>query len=129
MTRTDLKRKEHLRALLIERKQRLWSELRDELFRTQGEDLALPYDLPQDIGERGIIDLLSDTSLAVADIRRDELTRMEEALRRLEEGSYGVCEDCGEWIAEARLEADPYVPCCLRCQNRRESTATLRPTL
>ncbi|BCS53354.1 TraR/DksA family transcriptional regulator [Geobacter sp. SVR] len=130
MSRADHERKEKLRAFLTGEKRRLWSEVRDELFRKQGEDLTPQYDLPQDIGERGIIDLLADISLAVADIRREELTRIEEALRRLDEGNYGICDDCGEWIAEARLQADPYVACCLRCQNRRESALTPpHPTL
>ena len=116
----DKERQERLRQLLREEKRKLWNEVRVELFETLGEGLHTQYDVPQDVGERGIIDLLEDTGLTVADIRMAELTRMEEALRRLEMGTYGLCEDCGEAIDEARLQVARCVPCCLRCQQRRE---------
>ena len=123
MGKRVLEREARLCAYLTEEKRRLWNELRTELFETLGEGLHSQYDIPQDVGEQGIIDLLEDTGLAVADIRMKELTRMEEAFRRFAEGSYGICEDCGEEIDEARLRVAPYAPCCLRCQERREGPA------
>jgi len=48
--------------------------------------------------------------MAVADIRRQELTRMDEALGRLKEGRYGICVECGAEIAEERLRVAPYAP-------------------
>jgi DnaK suppressor protein len=121
MTMGDGKRQARLLQLLTETKRRLWGELREELFRTLGEGLHTQYDIPQDIGEQGILDLLGDTGLAVADIRREELTRLDDALRRLEAGKYGICEGCGEEIDEARLQVAPYAVCCVQCQEKRES--------
>jgi len=120
MARIDRERQKRLRNLLAEEKRRLWNEVRMDLFETIGEGLHTQYDIPQDIGEQGIIDLLEDTGMAVADIRRQELTRMEEALRKLDAGSYGLCEDCGEAIDEDRLQVSPYAPSCIACQKRRE---------
>lgn len=116
----DRERQKRLYDLLMEEKRRLWNELRTELFEKLGEGLHTQYDIPQDIGEQGILDLLEDTGLAVVDIRREQLTRMEEALMRLEAGSYGICEACGKKIDEARLHVAPYVNCCIRCQEQRE---------
>jgi len=120
MTQIGGKRVARLHARLTEEKMRLWDELRVELFETLGEGLHSQYDIPQDVGEKGIIDLLEDTGLAVADIHKEELLRIEEALRRLASGSYGFCEDCGEPIDEARLHVAPYAPCCVKCQRHRE---------
>ena len=120
MTRADDERRRQLGALLLAEKQRLWGEVRRELFREVAEELGSQYDLPQDVGEQGLIDVLEDTGLAIADIRRQELTRMDQALARLREGRYGRCEDCGAEIDLERLKVEPYAACCVTCQARRE---------
>lgn len=108
------------RHLLAEQKRKLWAELREELFAETGEGLHTQYDIPQDIGEMSILDLLSDAGLAVADIRRAQLTSLEEALRRLEMGTYGKCEGCGERIDLQRLRLVPFTSYCLECQKQQE---------
>ena len=119
MTRKEKERQERLREILREEKRRLWQELRSEIFRDQ-EKLHAEYDIPRDIGEQSMLDVLSDTGLAVADILRERLTRMEEAERKLEEGTFGLCEDCGVEIEEERLRVIPYAVRCVRCQERSE---------
>ncbi|MBJ6723990.1 TraR/DksA family transcriptional regulator [Geomesophilobacter sediminis] len=109
--------------LLAERKRRLWAELRDEIFRSTGESLANQYDIPQDVGDSSILDMLSDAGLAVADIRREELTQLEEAQRRLEEGTYGKCERCGRPIGAQRLNLVPFTRYCVSCQTDVEGPA------
>ena len=111
------------RNLLTEQKRKLWAELREELFTETGERLHLQYDIPQDIGEMSILDMLSDAGLAVADIRRAQLTSLEEALRRLEMGIYGKCEGCGERIDIQRLRLVPFTAYCLPCQKEQEGPA------
>ena len=49
---------------------------------------------------------------------RQSLTEIDGALRRLEEGTYGLCEGCGKPIPAGRLELLPHVRCCVRCQGR-----------
>lgn len=120
MTRMSKERQARLAELLLAEKRRLWSEVRRELFEKVGGELRSQYDLPQDLGDRGLIDVLEDTGMAVADIRRQELTRMDEALGRLKEGRYGLCAECGGEIDEERLRVAPYAPCCVSCQTRRE---------
>jgi RNA polymerase-binding transcription factor len=46
--------------------------------------------------------------------------KLSQALERLRDGQYGICEECGELIAPARLQAMPEVTTCVRCQDRRE---------
>ncbi|HVC35753.1 MAG TPA: TraR/DksA C4-type zinc finger protein [Chloroflexota bacterium] len=44
------------------------------------------------------------------------LSKVEEALRRFEQGTYGICEECGQPIPPERLEALPYATTCLKCR-------------
>ena len=46
------------------------------------------------------------------------LQAIEEALRRIEGGTYGICKDCGEPIAEARLKAIPWTRSCIACKEK-----------
>lgn len=108
------------RNLLVEHKRRLWAELRDEIFSQTGEDLATQYDIPQDPGEKSMLDVLSDAGLAVADIRRQQLTALEEAQRRVEAGTYGQCESCGQPIGLPRLKLMPFTALCVECQKEQE---------
>lgn len=49
------------------------------------------------------------------------LQAIEEALERIEKGTYGVCRDCGEMIADARLNAIPWTRVCIRCKEKQQS--------
>jgi len=46
------------------------------------------------------------------------LQAIEEALRRIEQGTFGICRDCGEPIADARLEAIPWTRSCRECKEK-----------
>jgi DnaK suppressor protein len=46
------------------------------------------------------------------------LQAIEDALRRIEQGTYGICKDCGEPIAEARLNAIPWTRSCISCKEK-----------
>jgi DnaK suppressor protein len=49
------------------------------------------------------------------------------ALRRIADGSYGFCEDCGDWIGDARLEAVPATTTCIGCAQVAERHAVAPP--
>jgi DnaK suppressor protein len=49
------------------------------------------------------------------------LQAIEEALKRIDAGSYGICRDCGEPIAEARLRAIPWTRVCIKCKEKQNS--------
>lgn len=116
----DRDRTQRLQEMLLTRKRQLWNELRDELFRHAGEELNVQFEMPQDVGEQSLLDLLADAELCVVDIRRKDLEQMEEAERKLRQGTYGTCDECGEEIAEERLSVLPFATCCVECQRHRE---------
>ena len=73
-----------------------------------------------------LLKLTHDRSTVQTSRRADEAG---EALRRLVEGTYGVCADCGGDIPEARLDALPEAPRCLECQSAREGLPVEAGTL
>ncbi len=117
------KRLARLREMLLEKKRAMWTDLRDELFKSTGEGLHSQFELPLDPAEQGLIDLLADTGLIVADIRRQELTAMDEAMGRMERGTYGTCEACGREIPEERLRVMPFARYCREDQEKHEGPA------
>jgi len=123
MTAAEGTRQEQLKEIIMEKKRKLWIELRGELFGKLGEEYHAQFEIALDDAERGLADLLEDTGLALADIRRQELTLMEEAERRLSDGTYGTCDDCGVEMDAERLRVVPYALYCVTCQGRREGPA------
>lgn len=108
---------------------RLESELRQTMGRLGQQGGAIVIDEPGVDGDNGRLadpmDALQitrerDISLATRSILVGRVNRLAEALDRLRQGDYGCCEECGEPIAPARLEALPEVTTCVRCQDRIE---------
>jgi RNA polymerase-binding transcription factor DksA len=61
-----------------------------------------------------------EMSCATRSLLVERANRIAEALERLREGEYGICQECSEPIAPARLRAMPEVTTCVRCQDRLE---------
>lgn len=84
-------------------------------------ELRAPVDVvQQSVGRLSRMDSLQVQAMAVAteQRRRQQIARIDAALKRLEEGTYGECVICGETIAPKRLELDPAVPTCITCAAR-----------
>ena len=60
-------------------------------------------------------------NLAIHERTETQLQQIEQALERLGQDDYGLCENCGEPISPARLEALPHAVLCIGCKSRRES--------
>ena len=58
--------------------------------------------------------------LRVKDRERKLIAKVKEALKRIDEGTYGICEVCGEDISEKRLEARPVTTYCIECKKEEE---------
>jgi DnaK suppressor protein len=75
-----------------------------------------------DQGESSEVDIQEDIEFALIQMKSETLTKVDAALRRLEEGSYGDCFECGDEIAEARLRALPFAVRCKDCEEARENS-------
>jgi RNA polymerase-binding transcription factor DksA len=58
--------------------------------------------------------------LALQTIEEDVLTQIESALERIEAGTYGRCQECGQSIMPERLKILPYATLCVNCQSAQE---------
>jgi DnaK suppressor protein len=74
-----------------------------------------------DLADVAIRDSLQATNLTR---HRSTLKAIEEALRKIDEGDYGICEDCDEDIPVGRLNAMPFAVRCIDCQEKHEMTST-----
>jgi len=64
--------------------------------------------------------------LRIRDRERKLISKIQEALGRIEDGSYGICESCGEDIGDERLEARPVTTLCVQCKKRQEAMEKAR---
>ena len=71
----------------------------------------------QSVGRLSRMDAMQRQAMAQAQerARAVELARLEQAMRRLEDGEYGWCATCGDQIAAARLDVDPAAAVCVEC--------------
>jgi DnaK suppressor protein len=70
--------------------------------------------------EEGADQFARGLEFALAEMKSQTLARITDALARLDKGTYGVCVECGEPIASARLKALPFAERCRDCQESQE---------
>lgn len=108
------------REVLIEMRLRLTNQvasLRDD---------SLRRDDSGNIEEEGTDAFERQFALNLASSEQSSIVAIDDALRRLAEGNYGTCEDCGDNIELPRLDALPFVRTCIACQSEKEKTLRRR---
>jgi DnaK suppressor protein len=114
---------ETLKARLDERHQALLRETRDELAKTESRQYAEVVDrAPVDEGDQSVRVELADLNMAMMNRHIREIREIEAAKSRIEDGSYGVCVECGADIGFERLLAQPTALRCRDCQEQWEGT-------
>ena len=108
-----------LRKMLEERRRELMTAVQDKMRDVRAEGGKDRDVLDQ--GESSEVDIQEDIEFALIQMKSETLTKVDAALRRLEEGSYGDCFECGDEIAEARLRALPFAVRCKDCEEAREN--------
>ena len=73
-----------------------------------------------DAVESSEADIQEELEFALIQMKSETLNKVNDALKRLEQGDYGYCYDCGEEIAEKRLRALPFAVRCKDCEEQRE---------
>ena len=111
-----------LKSMLEDRRR----DIQDRL-RSLRETLPAQVAEVKDAEEQSVQDFAQDVELALMEMKSETLSQIDEAIRRLEAGVYGVCANCGRDVAEARLKALPFATLCLECQeNEEEARASER---
>lgn len=112
----DKEAMEAFRHQLIERRR----EAAGGVASLREEGASLGTDGTQDVGDDAANTYARQMLLNMSERERAVLWEIDAALDRIDEGTYGTCEDCGEPIGEARLKALPYATLCVECKADRE---------
>jgi DnaK suppressor protein len=111
-----------LRQMLSERRRKMQDEVQARIRDGRADR---PNEVRDDL-EVSDADIQGDLDLALIQMSAETLTRIDEALVRLDAGEYGSCFECGAEIAERRLRALPFAVRCLACEERREQQGRAR---
>jgi DnaK suppressor protein len=84
---------------------------------------SMPADTPdvRDAEEQSVDDFVQEVDLTLMQMKSETLKKIDQAIQRLEEGTYGRCQECDREIAAARLQALPFAALCRGCQEEAES--------
>jgi DnaK suppressor protein len=102
----------------------LRARLRDDITQMEGDALNKDHSkttsMPNHMAELGSDNFDQELTLSLLGAENDTLDQIEAAIERIEDSTYGQCEECGRKIAKARLEAIPYAALCVRCASQQE---------
>jgi len=116
--------REALKQQLLQERERLQREIAqlDAELSESLEDSSeeSPYD--QHMAETAGITLDREIDLTLEENARASIAQIDRALQKLENGSYGLCDKCGQPIGEARLRIAPFATLCVECKRLEERT-------
>lgn len=114
-----------LRVRLEEERTQLDTQLAtivEESFAASQSEMSGDVGIDDESADAGTATFEREKDLSIENNVRDLLQKIEHALRRMDEGGYGVCDICGKPIEKARVKALPYVDLCIKdaqAQSRR----------
>lgn len=119
---TDKKgdRLKDLRTALLKKKESILKEAKQEIAKYISGETRQLVDTAIDEGDWAVVDISEDINLRRLDAHRKTLRDIDEVLRKMTEGTYGICEECGEEISEKRLTVIPTASLCITCQEIKE---------
>ena len=110
-----------LKHILEERRREILSEVQEKMRDVRAEGASGEGAGVLDAAETSEADIQDDIEFALIQMKSETLHKIEEALTRLEEGTYGNCFECGDEISERRLRALPFAVRCKDCEEQRET--------
>ena len=108
-----------LKRMLEERQREIMNEVQGKIRDVRADGADKDHEV-LDPGETSEVDIQEDIEFALIQMKAETLNKINEALARLEEGSYGYCFECAEEIAQPRLRALPFAVRCKDCEEARE---------
>ncbi len=110
-----------LKHILEERRREIMDQVQGKIRDVRSEGANNPNSGVLDAAETSEADIQDDIEFALIQMKSETLNKIEEALHRLEEGTFGYCFECGEEISERRLRALPFAVRCKDCEEAREN--------
>ncbi len=109
------------RKLLEQRR----AEVVDKAARIAGEGRDTVIQGGEDYVDDAVTNYTREFLLSLSSLEQKRLSMIDDALGRIEDGTYGECEMCGEKIGPARLNAVPWTEYCIRCQEKIEQEGSV----
>ena len=113
-------RREVLQRMLLGKRQEIMREIEGNLGQSLTEDQQRRLESARDVGDHALMYLDRELGISLMEMRNRKRQAIDEALTRLNEGTYGICAECGVEVSEKRLEAVPFAKLCVQCQSRQE---------
>jgi DnaK suppressor protein len=113
-------RREALQHMLLRKRHEILKEIEGSLGQSLTEDQQRRLESARDVGDQALMDLDRELGISLMEMRNRRRQAIDEALTRLNEGTYGICAECGVEISERRLEAVPFAKLCVECQAKEE---------
>ncbi len=113
-------RKATLRKILLAKRDAISQAIKQQLGQSLTDEQQRRLESAMDSGDQALVDLDREMGISLQEMRNKERQQIDDALVSLEEGTYGVCAECGEEISEKRLQALPFARLCVACQTNRE---------
>jgi DnaK suppressor protein len=113
-------RRDTLRKMLLDRRHEVLKEIEELISHRLSDDTHNRVDSVPDVGDLALLDSERGRDISILEMRNKMRQNIDEALIRLDEGSYGACSDCGVEISEKRLKAVPFARRCVACQAKEE---------
>ena len=110
-----------LKRILEERRREILDQVQGKIRDVRSEGANNPNSGVLDAAETSEADIQDDIEFALIQMKSETLNKIEEALHRLEDGTFGYCFECGEEISERRLRALPFAVRCKDCEEAREN--------
>ncbi len=109
-----------LKGILEERRREILSEVQEKMRDVRAEGAFGEGQGVLDAAEASEADIQDDIEFALIQMKSETLNKINEALTRHEEGTFGYCFECGDEISERRLRALPFAVRCKDCEEARE---------
>ena len=109
-----------LKRILEERRREIMEQVQVKIRDVRTEGANNPNQGVLDAVESSEADIQDDIEFALIQMKSETLNKIDAALRRLDDGTYGDCFECGDEISEARLRALPFAVRCKDCEEARE---------
>jgi DnaK suppressor protein len=114
--RLNKKEKEYFKKKLLERKQKILEKLTE----LDTESKEVETNIAQDVVDKAESSYTKEFLLSLSDAERSQLFLIDNALKRLQRGEFGICQMCQKEIGKKRLEVVPWTPYCIDCQEKAE---------
>ncbi|MGD9851374.1 MAG: TraR/DksA family transcriptional regulator [Nitrospirales bacterium] len=109
-----------LKEILLAKREALVQEIKQQLGQSLTDEQQRRLEAAMDSGDQALVDLEREMGISLQEMRNRERQMIDDALDSLDEGSYGMCADCGDEISEKRLLALPFARLCVNCQSKKE---------